>query len=188
MRYLNYLLLVGVFASLQGCLPVIAAGVGTGAFMANDRRTTGSYIEDESIEDKAFHLINKKYKNTAHVNFTSFNRRVLITGEVPNEEVKADINNIATSIINVKEINNELTVAGNTSFTSRSSDGIVTANVKLRFVNNKVFSADHVKVITESGTVYLMGLVYHNEAATAADIASTTKGVQRVVMVFDYLD
>jgi osmotically-inducible protein OsmY len=187
-KHLNYLFLAAVLSSLQGCFPVIATGVSTGALMVADRRTTGTYIEDESIEDKAVNQINLKYKDTVHVNVTSFNRHVLVTGEAPNEETKADIAKIVAGVVNVKAVSNELTVSGKTGFTSRSSDTIITGDVKMRFVNNKVFQPDHVKVITENGVVFLMGLVYHKEADAAAEIASTTSGVQRVVRVFEYLD
>ncbi len=187
-NYFNYLILVAVLGSLQGCFPVIAAGVGTGALMAADRRTTGTYIEDEGIEDKATNLIGLKYKDTVHVNVTSFNRHVLVTGEAPNEETKADIAKIIASVANVKAVSNELSVSGKTGLTSRSSDSIITGDVKMRFINNKIFQPDHVKVITENGVVFLMGLVYHKEADAATEIASTTSGVQRVVKVFEYLD
>jgi len=182
------MILAAMLGALQGCVPVIAAGVGTGALMASDRRTTGTYIEDEGIENKAVNQIGLKYKDTAHVNLTSFNRHVLITGEAPNEEAKADIAKIAASVANVKAVSNELTVSGKTGYTSRSGDSIITADVKLRFVNNKTFQPDHVKVITENGVVFLMGLVYHKEADAAAEITSTTGGVLRVVKVFEYLD
>jgi len=188
MRYLNYLLFAAVLGSLQGCFPVIVAGVGTGALMAADRRTTGTYIEDEGIENKAAGQISVKYTDTVHVNVTSFNRHVLVTGEAPNEEAKADIAKIVAGLANVKAVSNELTVSGKTGLTSRSSDSIITGDVKLRFLNNKVFQSDHVKVITENGVVFLMGLVYHKEADAATEIASTTSGVLRVVKVFEYLD
>lgn len=188
MRYFNYLLFAAVIGSLQGCFPVIAAGVGAGALIASDRRTTGAYIEDEAIEDKAAYQISIKYKDKVHVNLTSFNRHVLITGEVLNEETKADIAMIVAGVVNVKAVTNELSVSGQTGFTSRSSDSMVTADIKLRFLNSKVFQPDHVKVITENGVVYLMGLVYRKEADAAAEIASTTSGVQRVIKVFEYLD
>lgn len=188
MRYLKYLLLVAIFVpSLQGCFPVIAAGAGAGAMMAGDRRTAGTYIEDEGIEDKAASQIAAKHKD-AHVNVTSFNRHVLITGEAPNEEAKTDIARIVTGTQNVKAVSNELAVAGNSSFSARTSDTAITADVKFRFINNKVFDSNHVKVVTEAGTVFLMGLVYHKEADAAAEIASTTSGVLRVVKVFEYLD
>ncbi len=188
MRYLNYFLLATILGTLQGCPAVVATGVGTGALMASDRRTTGSYIEDEGIEDKAANQISTKYKNTTHVNVTSFNRHVLITGEAPNEETKTGIAQIVAGIPNVKAVSNELAVSGLTGITSRGSDSIITGDVKLRFLNSKVFQADHVKVVTENGTVFLMGLVYHKEAEAATEIASTTGGVQRVVKVFEYLD
>lgn len=190
MRNIYYLLIAGVLTSLQGCFsPVmIATGVGTGALMASDRRTTGAFIEDESIENKALSQINDKFQSGVHVNVTSYNRHVLITGEVPNEDAKAEIWRIVTGVQNVKAVSNELAIAGTASLTSRSSDSMITTDVKLRFLNNKVFQPDHVKVITENGTVYLMGLVYRKEAETAAEIASTTSGVLRVVKVFEYLD
>ncbi|MBI3903869.1 MAG: BON domain-containing protein [Nitrosomonadales bacterium] len=188
MRYLNPLLLIVTLGSLQGCFPIIATGVGAGALMAADRRTTGTYIEDEGIELKANSQIGTKYKATAHVNVTSFNRHVLITGEAPNEDAKADIAKIVAGIANVKAVSNELAVSGIAGIASRSSDSVITGDVKLRFINNKTFQADHVKVITENGTVFLMGLVYHKEADAAAEIASTTGGVRRVVKVFEYLD
>ena len=188
MRYLNYFLLAAVLGALQGCFPVVATGVGTGALMAADRRTTGIYIEDESIEDKAVSLINVKYKNNAHVNVTSFNRHVLITGEVASDAAKTDIAQIVAGVSNVKAVSNELAVSGLTGITSRSSDSIVTGDVKLRFLNSKAFRADHVKVITENGVVFLMGLVYRKEAEAATEIASTTSGVRKVVKVFEYLD
>jgi len=188
MRYLNYFLLAVILGALQGCFPIVVAGVGTGALMAADRRTTGAFIEDEGIENKALNQISAKYKNTTHVNVTSFNRHVLITGEAPNEEAKAGIAQIVAGVPNVKAVSNELTVSGLTGITSRGSDSIITGDVKLRFLNNKVFQADHVKVVTENGTVFLMGLVYHKEAEVATELASTTSGVQRVVKVFEYLD
>lgn len=188
MRYLNYLLFAAMLASLQGCFPMVAAGVGSGALMAADRRTAGTYIEDEGIEDKATSQISAKYKDAAHVNVTSFNRHVLITGEAPNEETKTDIARIVAGVQNVKAVSNELVVSGVSTLSSRSGDSIITADVKLRFINNKVFEPDQVKVVTENGSVFLMGLVYHKEADAAAEIASTTRGVLRVVKVFEYLD
>ena len=189
MRYFNILLLAAVLGALQGCFPVIAAGVGTGALLAADRRTSGAYIEDEGIEDKAVNQISIKYKDAAHVNVTSFNRHVLITGEAPSEEVKNGIGKLVADTPNVKVVNNELVVSGVTSLTSRGSDSVITGNVKLRFLNNKqAFQPDHVKVVTENGTVFLMGLVYRKEADAATEIASTTDGVERVVKMFEYLD
>jgi osmotically-inducible protein OsmY len=189
MRYLICLLLALFLGLLQGCFPIIATGVGTGALMASDRRTTGTYIEDEGIELKAVGQVGEKYGNTVHVNVTSFNRRALITGEAPTEEVKNAIGQIMTSVQNVKSVSNELAVSGLSSLSSRGSDTLITSDVKLRFLSNgKAFQPEHIKVVTENGVVYLMGLVYHKEADAATEIASSTKGVQRVVKVFEYLD
>lgn len=188
MRYLNYLLLAAMLGALQGCFPVVAVGLGSGALMAADRRTAGTYVEDEGIEDRVINKISIEYHDTVHVNVTSYNHHVLLTGEVPNEEAKAGVAKIIAGIANVKVVSNELVVGPNTDIGSRSKDSLITANVKLRFINSKKFQSDHVKVVTENGTVYLLGLLYRKEADTAADIASTTSGVQRVVKVFEYLD
>lgn len=189
MRMVQVLFVAMLAASLQGCFPVIAAGVGAGVMMTGDRRTSGAYVEDESIETKAFDRIGKQYKsNTVHTNVTSFNRNVLISGEVPSAAVKAEIGKLIGGIENVRNINNELVVSGPTSLTSRSSDSLVTSDVKLRFVQDKRFNADHVKVVTENGTVFLMGIVNRAEANAATEVASTTGGVQKVVRLFEYLD
>jgi len=188
MRIACLLLIVLVSGLLQGCFPVVAAGVGTGVMMAQDRRTSGAYIEDQGIETKASDRIGKQFKNAAHVNVTSFNRNVLISGEVPSEAMKTEIGKLVASIENVRNINNELIVSGTTSLTSRSSDSLITSNVKLRFMDDKRFSAHHVKVVTENGTVFLLGVVKHAEADAATEVTSTTGGVQRVVRLFEYLD
>lgn len=188
MRIVSMLMLALLAGSLQGCFPVVAAGIGTGVMMAQDRRTTGAYVEDESIETKAIDRIGKQYKTNVHVNVTSFNRSVLISGEVPSEAVKAEIGKLVRGLENVRNVNNELVVSGPSSLTSRSSDSMVTSDVKFRYMKDKRFDADHVKVVTENGTVYLMGLVYRAEADAATEVASTTGGVQRVVRLFEYLD
>lgn len=184
----NILFILMLSASLQGCFPVVAAGAGAGALMAQDRRTSGAYIEDEAIEDKAFDRIGKQFKNTVHVNVTSYNRNVLITGEVPDATTKAQVERIIANIQNVGKIYNELAVAGQSSLTSRSNDSLITSNVKLRFVGDKRFSANSIKVVTENGIVYLMGIVNHTEANAAGAVASGSQGVSRVVELFEYAD
>lgn len=188
MRYLYIVLLAALSGALQGCFPLVATGMGAGALMASDRRTSGAQVEDQGIELKTANQVSVKYKDQVHVNVTSFNRHVLLTGEAPSEDVRADIAKIAAGIANVKAVSNEIVVAGNSGLTSRSSDVVITSDVKLRFLNSKVFQADHVKVVTENGVVFLMGLVYRKEADAAAELASTTSGVRRVVKVFEYLD
>lgn len=184
----NLLIILILSASLQGCFPVIAAGAGAGALMANDRRTSGAYVEDEAIETKAFDRIGKQYKSTAHVNVTSYNRNVLISGEVPDETAKAQVERIVANIQNVGKIHNELVVAGNSSMTSRSNDSLITSNVKLRFVGDQRFSANNIKVVTENGIVYLMGIVKPAEARAAGEVASGSSGVTRVVELFEYVE
>lgn len=188
MRIVSLLLIMLVSGSLQGCFPVVAGGVGVGVMMAQDRRTSGAYVEDEAIENKAFDRIGKQYRDAVHVNVTSFNRNVLISGEVPSETVKEEIGALVSGIENVRNVSNELIISGTSSLTSRSSDSLITSDVKLRFVQDKRFDADHIKVVTENGTVFLMGIVKRAEADAATEVASTTGGVQRVVKLFEYLD
>jgi osmotically-inducible protein OsmY len=170
---------------LQGCFPLAVTGVGAAALMASDRRTTGTYIEDEGIEWKAFARLRQAEFQGTHANPTSFNRRVLITGEAPTEELKKKLEEAVRSIDNVREVTNEVQVAGASSLASRGNDALVTSNVKARMVNNGRFSPNHVKVLTEQGVVYLMGIVTPAEADAAVEIARTTSGVNRVVKVFE---
>jgi len=188
LRVVSLLLFSVISASLQGCFPVAAVGVGAGVMMAQDRRSKGAFIEDQQIETKAFELIDKQFKSVMHVNVTSYNHNVLISGEVLDESTKTEIGKIISDITNVRDVNNDLAISNISSLASRSNDGLITSNVKLRFVNDKRFNGDHIKVVTENGTVYLMGLVNHAEADAATDVTSTTRGVQRVVRMFEYLD
>lgn len=173
--------------SLSGCVPVAAVGVGAGVLVFSDRRPTETFVADEAIETRAANRINEKYGDRVHVNVTSYNRAVLLTGEVPNEAAKAEIEKIAASVPNVRAITNELLVAGASSFGSRSNDSYITSKVKARFLDANKFSPNHVKVVTEAGTAYLLGLVTQREADDAVDIARTTGGVQKVVRVFDII-
>ena len=188
MRY-SLVLLLAAIGLLQGCVPVVAAGVGTSIIMsASDRRSAGAMIEDDTIETKAQKRIDEKYKDTGHASVTAYNRFALVTGTVANETAKMDIERIVGAIPNVKGIANELVVGNAASIGSTTSDTRITANVKMRFVKSPAFKADHVKVVTENGVVYLMGLVTRAEADAASEIASTTANVQKVVRVFEYID
>lgn len=185
-------LLVGTFAIagvtlLQGCFPVMAVGIGASALMAADRRTTGTYVDDESIEWKVSDLIRNHFGTINHVNVISYNRNVLLTGEVQNESVSAEMQRLAGTIQNVRAVANELVVAPPSTLTSRSNDSAISTNVKSRFLSNKAFSANHIKVVTEAGTVFLLGIVTHAESDAAAEVARTSKGVKRVVKVFEYI-
>ncbi len=178
--------LAAALPALQGCVTAAAVGAGTVALMVEDRRTAGVYVEDESIEWKVLAKVNGDFK-AAHVNGTSFNRRVLLTGQVPTEDMKKAIEAAVREIPAVAGVVNELAVGGNTSMASRGSDSLTTSTVKARMVGNGKFSVNHVKVVTEDGTVYLMGIVTPAEGDAAVDVARSTSGVQRVVKAFEYL-
>ena len=170
---------------LQGCFPLAATGIGAAALMVDDRRSTGVYIEDENIEWKARGRLIDRFKD-AHVNVTSFNLTVLVTGEVPSEQTKTEVADAIRAIPSVKNVVNELVIGGNTAYTARANDTLITTNVKTRFINNGKFSINHVKVVTESGTAFLMGIVTREEAEAATELARNTGGVSRVVKVFEY--
>lgn len=188
-RLATVLLAAGLAASLSGCFPIIAGGMGAGVMMADDRRTSGIYIEDERIEFKV-QAEAAKLGDRVHVNAISFNRLVLLTGEVPDDASKAKIGKIAAEVDNVKRVQNELAVVRPSTLGERSNDVYITTRVKTRFLSDgkKRFSANHVKVFTEASTVYLMGLVSKEEAAAASEIAAATPGVKRVVKVFEYTE
>ena len=188
MRRSLLILIAFALPALHGCLPVVATGVGAGVLMAEDRRTTGTIAEDQGIELKASNRIGERFKDQAHVNVTSYNRMVLLTGEAPEATAKQEIEKIVRAVENVRGIVDEIAVAGNSSLTSRANDSYLTSKVKANFVDANKFSPVHVKVVTENSVVYLLGLVKRKEADDAAQIARTTGGVQKVVKVFEYLD
>jgi osmotically-inducible protein OsmY len=173
---------------INGCAPLIVGGAAaTGVVMAEDRRTVGTITEDQTIEFKASNRIGDKVKN-AHVNVTSYNRMVLLTGEVPDAAAKAAAEKSAQAVQNVRGAFNELQIGPNSALSARANDTYLTSLVKARFVDAQRFSPVHVKVVTEASVVYLMGLVTRKDADAATEIARTTRGVHRVVRVFEYLD
>lgn len=174
--------------NLQGCFPVVATGAGTGVLMVEDRRTSGTFIEDQGIELKASKRLDEKFKNTIHINITSYNRTVLMTGEVLSDATKQEAEEIVRGVANVSNVINELAIGVGSSYTSRSNDTYLTSKVKVRFVDIGKFQANHVKVVTENGVVYLLGKVTRKEADNAVEITRTTGGVQKVVKLFEYLD
>lgn len=187
LRSAALLLLVSAMLLLQGCFTLAATGIGATALAIDDRRPIGIQVEDENVEWKARKLQLENFKDT-HVNVTSFNLQLLLTGETPSEQVKKDIGESMAKIPSVKTVTNELVVAGNSALTARTSDTLTTASVKTRFIGNKTFATNHVKVVTEAGTVFLMGLVTREEGDAAAEVARTTSGVGKVVKVFEYID
>jgi osmotically-inducible protein OsmY len=174
---------------LSGCIPLAITGVAATAQVATDRRSTGAQLDDELIEDKTSVQVLERFKgNDVHVNVTSYNGNVLLTGEVPFESVRTDIGEIAGRMPKVRSVQNDLLVGAATGLGSRSNDTLITSKVKARFVESNQFQINHVKVVTERGIVYLLGLVRPAEGNAAAEIARTTSGVQRVVKVFEYIN
>lgn len=190
-RNLKWLLIL-LFPFLSGCAVLIAAGVvsgvGTGAAVSQDRRTSGMFVEDEGIEFKSGRQISEKMGGDVNVNVTSFNRNVLLTGEAPTEGLKKEIGKLVAGVENVRKVTNEIAVGDVSSFGSRSNDALLTSKVKARFLDGGGFQVNHVKVVTEDAVVYLLGLVKAKEADSAVDIARSTSGVRKVVKVFEYLD
>ena len=160
----------------------------TGAYISEDRRTSGMFIEDEGIELKSTRRIHQQFGDNVHINVTSYNRLVLLTGEAPTATIKTDIEKLIMGVDNVRRIYNEIAIAGNTSLSSRSNDTLLTSKVKARFLTERKFQINHVKIVTENEVVYLLGVVTRQEAESAAQITSSTAGVKKVVKVFEYLN
>jgi osmotically-inducible protein OsmY len=180
-------LAAGLSATLQGCFLLVAGAAGGGALMATDRRTLGAQTEDREIQVKSLAQISQNLPQQAHVNVTVFNRRVLLTGEVPDDASKQKAVQIVRSLNNVNAIVNELTIAPASDLSSRTNDSYLETRVKTALIAEKNISANNFKVVCENGSVYLMGLVTRNEGATGADVASHVPGVAQVVKVFQYI-
>ncbi len=180
-------LAIGTLTAAQGCIPVIVGGTGAAVAMATDRRSSGTYVEDEGIEWKAGNRINERLGDKVHVNVTSFNRKLLLTGEAFNEASREEAGRIAAAVENVKEVVNDLRIAPTSTLSARGNDSYISSKVKARFVDQKDFRIQQVKVTTEAGTVFLMGLVTEKEGNAATEVARTTNGVQKVVRVFEYI-
>jgi osmotically-inducible protein OsmY len=189
MRILLILITAALVPLIQGCAAVALGGAAAagGYLVGEDRRSAALLADDQAIEFRVQNRVGEKHPG-AHVNTTSYNKMVLLTGEAPSAEAKADIEKIARSVGNVRGIYNELQISGSTSFPARANDSYVTSKVKARFLDARRFNPVHVKVVTEAGTVYLMGIVKKQEADHATEIARTTSGVQKVVRVFEYQD
>jgi osmotically-inducible protein OsmY len=181
------LLCGAVITSLQGCIEMAVGTAVVGTLAATDRRTFGAQTEDKAILVKGEARAANAVGDAGHVNVASFNRKVLLTGEVRDEAMKAAVEREVGSIEGVQSIVNELEVGGVSSFTSRSNDSLITGKVKASFVDAKDIYANSIKVVTERGTVYLMGRVTQREGRIAADVARGVSGVHKVVKVFDYI-
>lgn len=181
-------LLLASATALLGCVEaVIVGGVAAGVMMAADRRQTEVMFSDQGIEFSVGSRIDDALKGQGHVNVTSYNYTVLLTGEVPTTQARADAEKAASEVPKVKTVVNELQVTGTSSAASRSNDAYITSKVKSNFLGNGKFKPTDVKVVTEASVVYLLGLVTHEEADAATEVTRGTAGVQKVVRVFEYI-
>ena len=169
--------LVASTLALSGCLPLAAM----------DRRTIGAQTEDQEIELRARGQLGQAIAESGGISVTSFNRKVLLTGQVASEQDRTNAERIVAELPNVRSVHNELQVLGRSSFTTSAADTSITARVKAALIEAPDLQANTIKVVTESGTVFLMGLVSQREAARAAQVASRVSGVQRVVTVFELI-
>jgi len=180
-------LLLSGAALLPACAPLVLGGAMVGgSLMAIDRRTSGAQVEDQAIELKSLSRISD-LATLGHVSITSYNRMVLITGEVPTEADRTRVEEAMQKVENVRSVVNELAVMGNSSLGARSNDSILSAKVKATLVDAKDMQAHAVKVVTERGSVYLMGRVTEREAGRATDLARSVSGVLKVVRVFEVI-
>ncbi len=178
--------LVAANLSLTGCVGLAAAGFAVGAMAVADRRTVGTQTEDTGIEVKANTRLEQELKNAGGIAITSFNRKVLLTGQVLDEATRQSAERIVRSVENVRSVHNELRVSGRVSFSTTANDAGITTRVKGAFVDAKDLQSNTLKVVTEAGVVYLMGIVTQAEGDRAAQVASRVSGVSRVVTVFEY--
>jgi len=188
-RSLLVIVLLALAAQLHGCAGVVSAGAGTAVLVTQDRRTTGTYVEDQNIEAKTAKALEAHFgdddDDKVHINVMSYNRYVLLTGEVPDEETRKQAGITALGIENVRNVQNELVVGPVTSGSQRATDAYTTSKVKAQLLSKNEIKVNHVKVVTDNNVVYLMGLATSQEADEATEIARSTSGVTKVVRVFE---
>ena len=170
---------------LSGCAPAMLGGMVGGAMVASDRRTSGTQLEDEGIELRSASAVRENFGSNVHANITSYNRQVLMTGQVPTARERQQLEQLIGRVENVRSVVNELAVGPASSVGERSSDVLISARVKAAMVDSEDVFASIYKVVTERGTVYLMGRVTQREAKRATDIISGTSGVQKVVRILE---
>jgi osmotically-inducible protein OsmY len=172
---------------LQGCAAALVGVAGSAAYMAiEDRRSSGTQIDDKELELRAASRIEQRLGGKAHVNVTAFNHAVLLTGEVPDEAARAEIEQIVKELPGVRVVTNDALVAEVSSLAARTNDSAITTKVKGRLLDSKRVNPLHVKVVTEGAVVYLLGVVTEGEAEEAVEVARTTGGVRKVVKLFEY--
>jgi osmotically-inducible protein OsmY len=187
-RPLAVIALTGMLAStLQGCVGLVVGGAVVGSLAATDRRTLGAQTEDKEIALKANGRLPSIVGDSGHVDITSYNRKVLLTGEIKDEQMKQAVEQDIRQVPGVQGVMNELEIAGVSSFSSRSNDLYITSKISATFIDAKELNANSIKIVTERGTVYLMGLVTQHEGQIAAELVSGVSGVNRVVKMFEYI-
>ena len=172
---------------MTACAPFLVAGVAGSALVATDRRTSGTQLEDETIELHASAKVRDTFGEKVHVNVTSYNRQVLLTGEVPSERERQAVSAIVEKVENVKSVANELSAMPNASLGSRSNDLVVTGKIKATLIDSRDLFANAFKVVTERNTVYLMGRVTQREADSATALIRNVGGVNKVVRMFEII-
>ena len=188
-KLIRVALIGAVLSQLGGCAAAVVGGAAVGTSVALDRRTAGVYVSDQEIELRALARLREVFpQKTDNISATSYNRQVLLTGQVPDEATRSRASDVVKAIPDVRTVFNELTVAGITSLPSDDNDVALTSQVKARMLRDERVPGTKIKVVTEAGVVYLMGLVTKTEAEAATDIARTTSGVSKVVTLFEYLN
>ncbi len=171
---------------LQGCeMAVLGAAAGSAVTAFEDRRTSGTQIDDEGIELRIGNRVADRFGDKVHLNVNAYNRFALLTGEAPDEATRAEIEKIALAVPNVRGVSNDLQIGAPSSMSSRANDSFITSKVKARLLDASHVSPVHVKVATEAAVVYLMGVVTEQEGEGAVEVARTTGGVRRVVKIFE---
>ena len=182
-------LLAASLPLMHGCAAVVVGGAATAVVVADDRRTAGTVVEDQEIELRAMNRLREGFpQKTVSVSTVSYNRQVLLVGQVPDEATRAKVVETVRAIPGVIGVHNEITISGVTSLTSKTNDASITTKVKARLFNTNAVQSNHVKVVTEAAVVYLMGLVRKDEGEAAGKVAAGTAGVSRVVKLFEYID
>ncbi len=184
----SWLLVVLLGSLLAGCAPLLLGGMAGTVVVASDRRTSGIQLEDESIELRATSRINDLLSNRAHVNVSSFNLQVLLTGEVPSDKDRQAAGKLVSEVENVRTVLNELIIAPNSTYAERSHDLLLSGKIKASIIDNKELMVNAFKVVTEQGNVYLMGRVTQNEANRVTEIVRNTSGVKKVTRVFQLMN
>jgi osmotically-inducible protein OsmY len=190
MKHVHWVRISAALALVMGlgaCAPLVVGSFVGGAMVATDRRTSGTQLEDEGIELRSANRIREMVGDRVHVNITSYNRQVLLTGEVPNDRDRQYLAKLVSEVDNVRTVVNELAVMPASSLGDRSTDALITGKIKASMLDSKDIFASAYKVVTERGTVYLMGRVTQREANRATDIARTVGGVKKVVRVFEVI-